>query len=269
MKTIEELHNYHPQATGAIQRAVRRKRRARWFNEHWLGILLTLFLLFNLGPWFAPVFMKFGWTTPATVTYTLYSPLCHQMAQRSFFLFGEDVMYAPEALPFALSGNTGEDTRRLRQFRGNEELGWKIAWSDRMISMYGGLWFAMLLIATLSRFRRIRPLPLWVFVLTLLPMLLDGGTHMISDFDGLQAGFRYDNAWLASLTGHALPDGFYLGDDLGSFNSWMRLLSGVVFGFGVIWFVFPYLLQAVEQASLTLRDQLYRAAELYDLTGEQ
>ena len=78
-------------------------------------------------------------------------------------------------------------------------------------------------------------------IILLLPMALDGTTHLISDFAGIGQGFRDSNAWLASLTNNAFHPLFYAGDALGSFNSWMRLLTGVLFGLGIVWFGFPYL----------------------------
>ena len=68
-------------------------------------------------------------------------------------------------------------------------------------------------------------LPWWGFVLLLLPMAFDGGTHFISDIiGGIGGGFRYSNLWLAVLTGNVFPATFYVGDALGSFNSWMRFV---------------------------------------------
>jgi hypothetical protein len=49
---------------------------------------------------------------------------------------------------------------------------------------------------------------------------------MVSDLQGLGADFRDSNVWLATLTGHRLPADFYSGAAPGSFNSWMRLLTG-------------------------------------------
>jgi len=43
------------------------------------------------------------------------------------------------------------------------------------------------------------------------------------------------------LTGNTFPATFYVGDALGSFNSWMRLITGILFALGVVWFIFPYL----------------------------
>ena len=72
-------------------------------------------------------------------------------------------------------------------------------------------------------------------------MALDGTTHLISDLAGIGQGFRDANPWLAAIAGNAFPISFYAGDGLGSFNSWMRLLSGGLFGLTAVWFRFPYL----------------------------
>jgi hypothetical protein len=34
-----------------------------------------------------------------------------------------------------------------------------------------------------------------------------------------------------------------MGNALGSFNSWMRLITGPLASLGIVWFVFPYLFQ--------------------------
>lgn len=64
---------------------------------------------------------------------------------------------------------------------------------------------------------------------------------MISDFAGIGQGFRDHNVWLAEITNYRFSPAFYAGDGIGSFNSWMRLISGVSFGIGVVLFGFPYL----------------------------
>jgi uncharacterized membrane protein len=91
----------------------------------------------------------------------------------------------------------------------------------------------------LRHWRAIRPLHWISFGLLLLPMAIDGGTHWISDtLSGMEHGFRYSNQWLAALTGNALPQWFYYGDALGSFNSWMRLITGLLFGVAFVWLGF-------------------------------
>ncbi len=125
----------------------------------------------------------------------------------------------------------------LRQFIGNPDMGWKVAWSDRMISLYTSIWLFAVLWYPLRR--RLRPLTWRGFALLLLPIALDGISHMLSDLAGIGQGFRDTNEWLRVLTRDAFPATFYVGDALGSFNSLMRLFSGLLAGLGIVWFVFP------------------------------
>ncbi|HSF83403.1 MAG TPA: DUF2085 domain-containing protein [Anaerolineales bacterium] len=206
-------------------------------SRYWIVVFGLIFGILNGMPLLAPVFMKLGWTTPAKVIYFIYSFLCHQLPQRSFFMFGSQTMY-----PLNEIQAVWQDTLNpviLRQFIGNAQMGWKVAWSDRMVSMYASLLVFGLLWWPVRG--KIRPLRWWWLILFLLPMALDGSSHLVSDLWGLGGGFRYTNEWLAELTNGAFPENFYQGDGSGSFNSWMRLLTGVLFGAGVVWFSFPYL----------------------------
>ena len=206
-------------------------------SRYWIIFFGALMILYVGLPFLAPVFMQIGWKAPADVIYFIYAYQCHQMADRSFFLFGSRAMYAISDLEGALQAPINPQT--LRQFIGNPLMGWKVAWSDRMVFMYTSTWLFGLLWWLVRH--RINKLPWWGLALFLLPMTLDGGTHFISDLFGLQRGFRYDNAWLAALTQGTLSATFYSGNALGSFNSWARLLTGLSFGAGVVWFGFPYL----------------------------
>lgn len=213
------------------------------------GLLLGAYVML---PFLAPVFMEIGWGGPARAIYFVYSFLCHQLPQRSFFLFGPKAMYSLPEIQ-SVWQNTA-DPLLLRQFIGNPELGWKVAWSDRMVSMFastlifGILWWPFR--------QRIKPLPWWGLVLFLLPMAVDGTTHFIGDLAGLGQGFRDSNAWLAVVTRDALPAGFYAGDALGSFNSWMRLITGLLFGLGIVWFGFHYLDEAFAEMAHSLERKI-------------
>jgi uncharacterized membrane protein len=208
-----------------------------WLARHWLETFLVVYGLWVFTPFLAPVFMNIGWSGAGKAIYFIYSFFCHQLPERSFFLFGEKAMYSLNEIKAAW-----QDTINpliLRKFIGNETMGWKIAWSDRMISFYTSVW---LFAALWSPFRRkIRPLAWWGFVLLLLPIALDGGMHLLSDFAGIGQGFRDTNQWLAMLTNNAFPATFYAGDALGSFNSIMRFLSGLLAGLGIVWLAFPYM----------------------------
>ena len=221
------------------------------FSRHWM-LYFSLFYGIYVGmPFLAPIFMKLGWEIPARAIHAFYSLLCHQMAQRSFFLFGTKGMYSLNEIQAVSPHNF--DILILRRFTGTPELGWKVAWSDRMGSMYTSILFFAWIWYPLRR--RVKLLPLWGFFLFILPMGVDGITHFISDFAGIGQGFRYTNEWLAVLTNNIFAPTFYAGDAIGSFNFWMRLLSGSLFDFGVVWFAFPYLEEATTDTVCALKSK--------------
>ncbi len=223
-----------------IEGAGSKQRAIHW--PDWLALIIVFLVIFNGLPFLAPIFMKLGWEGAAQVIYWTYSGLCHQMAQRSFFLFGPQgfQMYSLDQLPISVEGlSAAGQLLALRRFIGNEAMGWKVAWSDRMVYMYITPLIVAVIYAFLRRRVQVKPLPLWGFFVLLLPMMIDGGTHWVSDLAGFGQGFRETNAWLAALTNQALPPAFYAGDELGSFNSLMRLLSGVAFGVAVGWLLYP------------------------------
>ncbi len=206
-------------------------------SQTWLAWFFLFTGLWVGLPWLAPVFMELGWTGPAELIYKFYALQCHQLPQRSFFLYSPEKMYSLEFIQATWDDTS--DPAILRQFVGSSHLGYKVAWSDRMVSAYTSIPLSALLWRLLRRGRW--SLPIRGFVLLALLMAIDGGTHLISDLSGLGQGFRYSNAWLAELTGNSLPASFYSGNALGSFNSWMRLISGVLFGIGLVWFAIPYI----------------------------
>lgn len=234
----------------------------RWIGSHWIETFLIVYGVWVFTPFLAPVFMNMGWTGPGKAIYFVYSFFCHQLPERSLFLFGAKSMYSLGEIQAAW-----QDTLNpmiLRQFTGNEIMGWKIAWSDRMISFYTSVWLFALI---WFRFRsRVRPIAWWGFVLLLAPIAVDGGTHAISDLAGIGQGFRDTNMWLAALTDQRLPVTFYAGDALGSFNSIMRLISGLLAGVGFVWFIFPYIFRT--QVSIQQLDEKPYAKIIEQVKGQ-
>lgn len=235
--------------------AAKLNRAVYALDRNWFLLAISLLLLWVGLPWLAPVFMKLGWEVAAKAIYTIYSFQCHQMPQRSFFLFGDKAMYALEDIQRVWNGGTNPLV--LRQFVGNSEMGYKVAWSDRMVSAYGGIALAALLWWPFRN--KLKPLPLLGFGLLSLPMAIDGSSHFVSDIAGLGQGFRYTNEWLAVLTNNALPDSFYVGNALGSFNSWMRLITGFLFAAGLVWFAFPHLRESFDRQSERIAQKFERA----------
>ena len=209
-------------------------RVAAWILQRWLLVINVLVGFYVLTPFAAPILMKTGLNNQAYVVYVFYSTQCHQLPERSYFLFGQSLTY-PLDLINTVRGSTAVLT--LRQFIGNDQMGYKVAWSDRMISLYTSVWLGGLLYALWRR--RLRPLPLVLAGVLLIPILLDGGAHFISDLQGFGQGFRDTNAWLRALTGGAFPLTFYAGDGWGSFNSITRLWTGVLAGLALAWAILP------------------------------
>jgi len=206
-------------------------------SRRWFAVFLVIYGLWVWTPFFAPLFMHIGWDGAGKAIYFIYSFFCHQLPERSFFLFGQKIMYPLSEIQSAWRDTTNPII--LRQFIGNESLGWKIAWSDRMVSFYTSIW--LFAVAWFPFRKKIKPLSFLGFALFLLPIALDGGTHMISDLAGIGQGFRDTNQWLAILMNNSLPSTFLIGDALGSFNSWARIITGLLAGLGIAWLVFPYL----------------------------
>ena len=147
--------------------------------RRWL-LFLNLALALYVGlPMLAPVLMNAGLTGPAALLYRVYSPMCHQLASRSFFLFGEQIAYPREiagsrltpieafmpGLPeFAeASADPAEWATFLwpaRRFVGNEQMGYKMALCQRDISIYATMVAGGLVYGLLRRRGRIRPMPL-------------------------------------------------------------------------------------------------------------
>ncbi|HEY0606197.1 MAG TPA: hypothetical protein VGD58_24965, partial [Herpetosiphonaceae bacterium] len=160
-----------------------------------MATVLFVFGLYGGLPWLAPIFMQWGWTGAANILYTMYATQCHQLPQRSFFLFGTQPMYSLSQIQAVFQMT--DDALVLRQFIGTSDMGWKVAWSDRMVAMYGSMFVFGLLYAPLRG--RIKPLSWQLACILALALALDGITHMLSDFSGIGAGFRDTNAWLAWL----------------------------------------------------------------------
>ena len=209
-------------------------RGLSWSARHWLLIVNLAMALFIGGTLLAPLLMRLGLEAPARAIYVFYGLNCHQLPERSYFLFGPDGIntYSLEQVI-----GWGADPAYLRGFVGNAEVGFKLGMAQRNTAIFTTALLAGLVYALLrKRIPRLR----WPFLLLLiLPMALDGGSHMISEVTGL--GFRDPNAWLAALTGGVLPETFYAGTTLGSFNWFMRSLTGALFAVGCVWFAFPYL----------------------------
>ena len=204
-----------------------------WIARHWLAIFNSMVGLFVLGALLAPALMRTGYTGPASALYALYGFTCHQLPQRSYFLFGQQLMYPLDKILSAWPGAT--DFFQQRAILGDPIFGYKVAIGNRCSAIYPSILVLGLLFG-LAR-KRIRPISFSIFLALSLPMALDGGSHIVSEVTAM--GFRDTNEWLRQLTSSVLPAAFYSGDALGSFNWLMRTITGTLFGLAVVWFAYP------------------------------
>jgi len=206
-------------------------------NRHWLlGINLFLGLFLGLAV-LAPGLMALGYTGPARLLYLAYSFTCHQLPQRSYFLFGPQGL-STYSLDRILA--EGSDPTNLRAFVGNARLGYKVAVAERNTAIYSAMLVGGVLFALVRH--RVKRLPLRWYLLLILPMFLDGASHVVSEITGL--GFRQTNEWLKTLTGGIMGPAFYQGDVMGSFNWLMRTVTGSLFGLANVWLLYPLLQQS-------------------------
>ena len=223
-----------PHTSPATRQVVARVDAAVVFvARNWLSWFLMVYGVWVLVPFSTPWLMQVGAAGPAEAIYSLYSLFCHQLPERSLFFFGPKPMYT--LLEIGQVWPT-DNAQVLRQFIGNAQMGWKMAWSDRMISAYGGVWLAGLLYAVFGKRAPRLSLKAWLLI-GIVPIFADGIMHMLNDIlaGTTGTGFRDTNAWLQVLTGNTLPAAFYAGDQLGTFNAWLTPQVCTINRLAAIW----------------------------------
>jgi len=204
-------------------------RASRWFSNHYMSLVIGFLFLYVFLNFLAPALMKIGWEAPARVLYRVYSPLCHQLAYRSFFLFGEQFYYPSQLAAIdgvvtygEASGLNENDIAAARNFLGNEFMGYKMTLCQRDVAIYSAL-FIFGVIFTFSG-RKIKPLPwfLWI-VIGLGPIGLDGFSQLLG-----QTGL-----------------GIFSWIPLRESTPLFRVATGFLFGLASAWFGFPYLEESV------------------------
>ena len=187
-------------------------RQIHHLSKHWLAVFNVLTGIYLLLPILAPVLMASGAPQWGRLIYLAYRPACHQLPERSFFLFGPQATYDLDEL-WALGQVSPSDNILTRQrFLGAIQIGYKIALCQRDIALYGSLFVGGLIFALLRH--RLRALSLVTYLLCLVPMALDGGTQLI--------GLRESGPLL-------------------------RLLTGGLLGFASVWMLYPRLQEAFDE----------------------
>ena len=179
--------------------------------------------------------MQTGLTIPGKVIYWIYSFLCHQLPERSYFLFGPKISYSIGEIQSVWKNTKHCSPPAVYGKSANGLEGCLVR--PNGVDVYQSLDFRNVVGVVPEEDRR---LPWWGLVLLLLPMAIDGTTHFLSDLAGFGQGFSGYQCLVGSVDKSFIPPFFYAGDAWGSFNAWMRLITGILFGLGIVWFGFPY-----------------------------
>lgn len=186
--------------------------------KHWLAVANLFWGLYIGLPLLAPVLMDAGWTLPAKVIYTIYRPACHQRPERSYFIGGPEITYTPEEL-----GAAGVNLDPFARDIGNETVGWKVAFCERDVAIYGAIFVTGLVYALVRRRLEGWRMPFRYFALFLIPMAIDGLLQLF--------GF-YESTWLR------------------------RTITGAIFGVGAVFFAYPYVEEGFADIRRTLSSKL-------------
>lgn len=217
-----------------------------WMSRHYLAVF-NIFIVVYLGLAFlAPVLQKIGAKGPANVIYKGYGFLCHQLAYRSWFLFGEQPAYPTASAGMkgwhtyeeltGLSPDTSTGLWDARDFIGNEIMGYKVALCERDVAIYSAMLLFGLLFAVLRKVSpNFKPIPWYLWILFgMVPIGLDGGSQLLSQF-------------------------FPQVNDLIPYREstpFLRSFTGALFGLTTAWFGYPYFEEAMSDMRIFMERRL-------------
>lgn len=229
--------------------AVRLNRGVLFFTKHWIAFFSLLVFLYVSLPFFAPTLMYLGFTGPANLIYKVYSPLCHQLAYRSWFLFGEQIAY-PSQLANQDLGTYGSytgleefDLWSAKNFVGNAVMGYKVALCQRDIAIYAGILIAGLLFGIFRK--RVKPIPIYIwFLVGIVPIALDGGSQLL----------RF------------LPFDFI---PIRESTPLLRTITGLLFGIMSVWLAYPYIEESMQETNQAITSKLVKAEQMARVQSEE
>jgi uncharacterized membrane protein/glutaredoxin len=220
-KNIAEIDKKVALGEASIPVSISRGDRfSHWMSRHYMSILNIIVLIYVGLPFLAPLLMSAGFTRPAIPIYRFYGLVCHQLAFRSWFVFGDQAAYPREAagvdnlIPFGVAtGISEQDELAARQFVGNPEIGYKIALCERDVAIYGGILLFGIIFSLTGK--RIKHLPWYLWLLVgIFPIAVDGFSQLLSQPPLNMFPYRESTPLL-------------------------RTVTGFLFGFTTAWFGYP------------------------------
>jgi uncharacterized membrane protein len=226
-------HKEYQDRVARGRKITRADRFTYWFSRHYLLVINLMVLLYVGLPALAPVLMRAGLELPAAGIYRVYGGMCHQLAYRSFFLFGEQLVYPREEagvagyLTFEQATNIDADDQwAARQFRGNERVGYKTGLCQRDMAIYSAILLFGIIFAISGR--RLKSLPIWAWILFgVVPIGVDGVSQLLSQ-------------WAVMLDISALQ-----WIPFRESTPFLRTFTGFLFGLTTAWFGYPLIEEAM------------------------
>jgi len=182
-------------------------RLFQWLSRRYMLIFNGFTLLYVGLAFLAPVLMNGGKVGSANLIYAVYGKLCHQLSYRSWFLYGDQAAYPREMadLPDLITyeeatGNNPYDLGAAISFKGNEVLGYKVAFCQRDIAIYSAILLFGIIFSLTGKKIPSLPLIAW-FILGIVPIGLDGLSQIISQLPWDIIPLRESTPLLRSITG--------------------------------------------------------------------
>ncbi len=220
-------------------------RFSYWLSKNFM-LLVNLVLFIYAGlPFLAPVLMKANLVAPARVIYAIYSPLCHQLGYRSWFMFGEQLYY-----PRNLAGIDGvksfeeetgihaDEVFKARDYLGDDKVGYKVALCERDTAIYASMLLFGIIFSLTGK--KIKAIPWYVWLsIGLVPIGLDGFSQLPSLANGLPT-------WVPLRESTPL----------------LRVVTGTLFGGTTAAYLFPMLEELMRETRNLLGSKMVIANQL-------
>ncbi len=220
------------------QKAKIKNNAGIFLSTFYPSIIAAILLVFIFGAFLAPYQLSKGKVLQANRLYGFYGIFCHQLAFRSYFIFGDQFFY-PRDLAGIVGPTTYEDEFDdpvddidiAEEITGNSASGYKVALCQRDIAIYSSIALTAILFQFLKK--RMKPIRWYIwFLVALIPIGLDG----FSQIPGLSSGW---------------PNWFPIRES----TPLIRTITGILFGGMTGLYMFPLMEESMAETNQQLKMQ--------------